>query len=42
MFCSLLSGQRDLPIGLLHLACGASCIDNDEFVLVLEDCQGFG
>ncbi|KAF1881977.1 hypothetical protein Lal_00038621 [Lupinus albus] len=36
------SGEEDLPNGFLQLACGAPYIGNDEHILVLEDCQGYG
>ncbi|GAY62801.1 hypothetical protein CUMW_220680 [Citrus unshiu] len=34
-------GKRNLPLGLLQLACGAPYVGNYECVLVLEDCQRF-
>ena len=43
-FCSVyfsFPGEEIISLGLLQLACGASCADSDEFVLVLENCQGY-
>jgi len=41
-FFSLTSGEAGFPNGFLQLAGGASCVISDEFILVLEDCQGYG